>query len=160
MEQTQDKECVRIFFSDSMTPIGSSNQKLEDVLAGESVPDENDMLDISEVSLLWAYLPEERHPELTPHIARLQGSIKNAPTDFNGWQMIRRDAPLRSFELQLSILMMAVLAQSFREWLNVYFKTQDHQIKLKRVAAARLRELANTPSEISVAKRKYDEAFR
>lgn len=160
MEQTQDKEQARIFFSDLMTPIGGNGQTLQDIIDGEPVPNEHDMLDVSEVVLLWAYLPEERRVELEPHIACLQGSIKEPPHDFSGWQKILNGARYGSFERQLAVLMMATFAQCYREWLLTGNGADEKQIKLKRVAAAKLRELAITPSENSVARRKYDEVFK
>lgn len=157
---SHDEENSKNILNDLMTPIGGSGQNLQDIAEGEPIPSEHEMLSIEEISLLWAYLPEERRDELKPHIGLLRNSLEEKPAEFGGWQKILNEAHYGSFERQLAELMMATLAQSYREWLLVYNGADEKQIKLKRIAAAKLRELATTPSEISVAKRKYDEAFK
>ena len=169
MAPPRDKENTLTFLNDSVTPIGSEGQSLQDIIDGAPVPDGREMLPIDEVVLLWAYLPEERRMELSLHIDRLKNSITDKPVDFNEWQKLRNAADPQNeeknpeeeeFKIEVSALMMATLAQTYREWLVVFNGSGKKQIKLRRVAAAKLRGLANSASEINVAKRKYDEAFK
>ncbi len=152
---SRDDQTSRIIIEDLFTVIGVG-QNVQDIVEGDPVPDE--MLSVEEVSLLWSYLPENRRPELDPHIEKFLGSINNPPSDFNGWLQQYRSASLHSFELSLAVLMMASLAVSFREWLIVFSLSEDKQIKLKRTAATMMLQLAASTSEHNVAKRKYKEA--
>lgn len=154
---SQDAKILKIINDDLFMIIGAG-QNVQDILDGDPVPDE--MLSIEEVSLLWAYLPENRREELAPHIRKFIGSIKNPPSDFGGWKRLHCDAPFNTFEERLSVLMMASLAVSFREWLLVSIAAEENQIMLKRIAAAMMRQRADMTSERNVAERKYKEVYR
>ncbi|MCX6781601.1 MAG: hypothetical protein NTW66_00540 [Candidatus Magasanikbacteria bacterium] len=154
---SQDPKILKIINEDLLTVI-CVGQYVQDILDGDPVPDE--MLSVEDVSLLWAYLPEGRRAELTPHVRKFLGSIKDPPSDFGGWQKLHHTARFNTFEDRLSILMMASHAVSFREWLLVFNAAEENQIILKRIASEMMRQHANGGSEGGVAERKYKEVYR
>jgi hypothetical protein len=148
---SSDNEYSRQITEDMFRRI-NDDQLLHDIVDGnEDLPE---YTELEEVIIVRCYLPDDQQSILDKFVNRFLNSITETKNirDFNGWFEFFGNAYSSAYKEHLAILMMTYTAQSFIDWLTLFFAictSKKSIFAVKRFALLKMRQSAMSQKEQS-----------